>query len=178
MSDFPASKPTRLLLGVIIATLTATACVEPVEQTGSPATVDTIGAARLIQPREASAPYEQVAIPYVLCDMDLDDVDIDVEVCEDGSDTCGSPVQGFGSDGTVAIPTRPCDLGGSSHLFVWDVCVGIMNASTKTLSRPSPDTSYTVTIRQGASAETTAPFDLASLGLGDLASNCASGIGE
>jgi hypothetical protein len=171
MNVHPANTLARLALGALIA---LPACVEPIQQTGSPATVESVGTPRTISAREASAPYLQVALPYVLCDPDLDDVDVDVRVC--AGSACATPVQGFGSDGTVALPTRRCEDGGQEHLFVWDVCAGIIDASEGTRTRPDTETSYTLTIVSAGQGVDSDPFSLRDLDgvFADLEGVCAT----
>lgn len=178
MSDRLANPIARLTLGALTALLVLPACVEPIQQTGSPATVESVGTPRSISAREASAPYLQVALPYVLCDPDLDDVDVDVKVC--AGSTCSTPIQGFGSDGTVALPTRRCEDGGLEHLFVWDVCAGIIDADAGTRARPDVETSYTLAVVSAGESVDSEPFSLRDLDgvFADLEGVCSTGQTE
>ncbi len=161
MPDRLANPAARLFVGALVTLLALPACVEPIQQIGSPATVESVGTARSISAREASAPYMQVALPYVLCDSDLDDVDVVVRVC--AGSTCALPVQGFGSDGTVSLPTRRCEDGGLEHLFVWDVCAGILDAREGTRTRPDAETSYTLSVTSAGQSVDSEPFTLRDL---------------
>lgn len=106
-------------------------------------------------------------VHYSIADTGKDDATILVQSCE-GS-TCLPMVAGEGGDGTQRVPTVPREPNtlGATHLFVWNLCKGVLNPENNQTTRVAPDSEIVIQISVVTNPDRSAssrPFKLSSLG--------------
>lgn len=146
----------------LLGALALGACAEPVDVGDRPAELTEAPAV------SAGASPGLVQVDYLIRDPEGDDQQLDVAVCREDGTLCGAPFQGPGSDGVTFVPTDPTGEP-VAHRFIWEAGCGRVNESGRIDTNRSTD--YVVRLRVrgvGSSEQTSAPFDLEGLGVGEL----------
>lgn len=143
-------------------------CSEAIVVDNEPASLSQVGPVEAYS--EPGQAFERPVIKYVLSDSEGDDQHIRIEICDEGGQNCGFPIQGPGSDGTSYLPT---DVEGQDtpHQFVWDASCGRLAVGKKALIATKTRTSYIakITVFGTNETKTTDPFTLFDLNIRTLA---------
>ncbi|MEZ4460190.1 MAG: hypothetical protein R3E66_10785 [bacterium] len=137
-------------------------CDETIDVDNSPAQVTAVGGITSV-----GSPPTAVDVEYTLRDLEGDDTDVLVQICDE-SDVCGAAWQSAGGDGTARVTTVPFDTD-VPHIFRWNPSCGRVVGSSVQASGLDDSLRFRIQVAESTSSLESVPFTLRELGFAALA---------
>jgi hypothetical protein len=154
----------RTTVWITVLLLGLCGCSETIDIDNVEAQITSVGALDMVT--ESGVP-RYVDVAYSVRDLEGDDVDIVVEVCDADGSSCGVAWQGPGGDGTFRVITEPYDTN-VSHVFRWDVACGVVIADARADADLSASSMFRIRIHGAETHLDSMPFALSDFGFSAL----------